>query len=788
MASLLPSLSSEDEAPVSNHSDDSDDDEMEETFAFGGILGEDGTIPTTSSTAHSLLLLGEGESNTVPRLNIANIIAAKRKALQNDQGDSDDESSRRDHDDSSSSGSSSSSKDDDDDHPNDNDVIKMRSEQPLDPSAVSDDHDDDDEEEAAKSKAFFDTSHTTDGTTDNTPSDTTFTEMSLCRKLLKGIADMGYVTPTLIQKAVIPIILQRRDVCASAVTGSGKTAAFLLPLLEQLLHYSSSTTKALVLCPTRELASQGFDFFQKLALHTNLTAVCIVGGVKNTKQQASALRKQPDLVIGTPGRLLDHVLNTAGVTLQDISMVVLDEADRLLDLGFTEEIHELLKHCPANRQTLLFSATMNTKVDELIRLSLKRPVRVRIQSDGNSKDLKVAPRLEQEFIRIRSGNEGVHREAMLLSLLKRTYSQKVICFFDTKITAHRLMILCGLAGISATELHGNLTQQQRLDALEDFKSHRVQVLLATDLAARGLDIDSVRTVINFEMPAQIETYIHRIGRTARAGRKGCSCTLIGEGRRHLMKEIIKRNQSGIVRSRSIPPSVVTHFAAKIQSLEESVEEILQAEAVARMDRIAEMEAIRAQNIIEHADEIQARPQREWFVSSNQKELTKLAVAEKRREIEEKAGAGTHRMNRKKRRKRDALAALEDASDVSDNEGQKAPPSSRPGNMKSDARQQKREEAQRDKELYQASIHDEDVEATRKKKKRANAGQASGDGSLFSEEKTLYAGKPSSKKEYVPKSDFHFRGFDPNKHVGKIKKAKGHKAFKSKSKFKRTKKR
>jgi ATP-dependent RNA helicase DDX27 len=262
----------------------------------------------------------------------------------------------------------------------------------------------------------------------------------------------------------------------------------------------------LILLPTRELAAQCIGMMETFAKFTNITSALITGGTKNTNSQAAELRTRPDLVVATPGRLLDHVTNSPGITLDDIEFLCLDEADRLLDLGFQDEIMELVKTCPVQRQTLLFSATLNhAKVDDLVRLSLKNPVRVRI---GETEPLQ---RLVQEFIRIRAGNEGVHREAVLLALLSRTFQRNCIVFFDRKATAHRLMIICGLMGISCAELHGNLTQPQRLSALEAFRKGEVNILLATDLAARGLDIDSIETVINFEMPSQLDVYTHRIG-------------------------------------------------------------------------------------------------------------------------------------------------------------------------------------------------------------------------------------------------------------------------------------
>ena len=549
--------------------------------------------------------------------------------------------------------------------------------------------------------------------------------------------------------------------------------------------------------------------------------------------QAAELRTRPDVVVATPGRILDHVTNSPGVDLDDLEFLVLDESDRLLDLGFQDETHEIIKSCPTERQTLLFSATMGTRVDELIKLSLNRPVRVRVSDrkgrggdasgDGSSHGsggVEVAHRLEQEFVRVRTGNEGINREAMLLSLLTRTFKERVIVFFDTKAAAHRLMIICGLCGIKCAELHGNLTQPQRLEALEAFREGEVDVLLATDLAARGLDITGVEAVVNFEMPSQVDTYVHRIGRTARAGRGGKSCTLIGEGRRYLMKEVIKDaedkrrkaeskknraadkriNTSGIIRSRTIPPAVVSHFVAKIASLEPHVEEVLAAEAVARMDRIAEMEAMRVKNIIAHTSEIKARPQREWFASTKQKMSAKEAAAEKQRMIAEKVGTGKHRMTRKKRRareaKEEALQMQEEMREEQVEMGRKPGQIVTEESMKGSARAAKRQEARKEKEQSRKSLYDEDQERESKRKQReardgkkrkgAFATDAMGDGSLFDEEKVAFGAKKSKvgeNKTATAASRYQFSEFDPNMKKKKGGK-KGHTAFKSKKKFKR----
>ena len=568
--------------------------------------------------------------------------------------------------------------------------------------------------------------------------------------------------------------------------------------MERLLHRNGS--QALILTPTRELAAQCVGMMETLAQFSDLSAVLVVGGAKSTLHaQAAKLRSRPDVIIATPGRLLDHVTNSSGVSLESTEFLVLDEADRLLDLGFQDEIMELVKFvCPTvhRRQTLLFSATLqHAKVEDLVRLSLKDPVRVRVGEEDQAVGLP--ERLEQEFVRIRAGNEGIHREAVLLALLTRTYSKHCIVFFDTKVTAHRLMILCGLMHLKCAELHGNLTQVQRLEALEDFRKGSVDILLATDLAARGLDIDSVQSVINFEMPSTLDTYIHRIGRTARAGRAGCSCTLIGESRRSLMKQVVKQknknSSSTIVRSRTVPASVISHFAAKIQDLQSAIKEVLQAEAVARLDRIADMEALRAQNLIEHADEIKARPQREWFASNAQKLTTREAAAEKLRKIREAAGTGKHKMTRKKRRKREAMDALNnmngdgDTDDYSDEEVEVSKPKKKaPINQKKEARKQKRQTDRQESESFEGN----GAEPKRRKAKPKASGGL-GDASLFSEEMVSYSSKAnpktsgasSSPTSDVARSSYSFRGYDPDQRLGK---RKGHKAFKSKGKYKRRK--
>ncbi|KAG7360227.1 DEAD/DEAH box helicase domain protein [Nitzschia inconspicua] len=855
MDDLLPSLSSDDESnrgalEVANDGDNSsDEDDGGEVInvEFGGILGEDGGVPSSFDTRpqngwsyQTALDRIErdnlGMPNAPPRMDLASIIAAKRRSLkkndkdtnnetpslvgdekasgwEGEESDSDnehaaDESSddeRKEHGESDESNSDSESSSDDDEVDDvkqdlEQDTLKTRigddEKQDEDDPSDSEEEDEEEQQEARKAAQFFDSVTAQQSSQEEIE---VFTQLALSRPLLRGIAAMGFVKPTAIQSSVIPIALAGRDICASAVTGSGKTAAFLLPILERLLYRPPGRIRCLILTPTRELAAQCLGMISTLSQFTKISSALVVGGSKNMNAQMAELRARPQIVVATPGRLLDHVTNSAGVSLEDVEFLVLDEADRLLDLGFQDEVTELIKSCPKERQTLLFSATMNTKVDDLIDLSLKRPVRIRVSdkdAQSSSKDLEVAPRLEQEFVRVRSGNEGLSREAMLLALLTRTFTTQTIVFFDTKAKAHRMMILCGLCGIKCAELHGNLTQSQRLEALELFRQGQVDILLATDLAARGLDINRVETVLNFEMPNQISTYIHRIGRTARAGRGGKSCTLIGEGRRHLMKEIMKdasdrKNSSNeketrantaekaIIRSRSIPPAVVAYFVKKIESLEEHVDEVLQAEAVARMDRLAEMEATKAQNIIEHSDEINARPQRQWFASEKQKKMSKEAAAEKTKLIAEKVGTGVHRMTRKKRRAREAKEMFESGDDDDGKPVREKLPS-----IKKLAREYKRDASKKEKDNLQKSLYDEDVERASKKQKGALSFNSLGDSTLFGEEKITYASKQRAGDDQRVKSAYNFKEFDPTKDGLRKGKKKTHHKFKSKSKYKR----
>ncbi|KAG7204513.1 hypothetical protein KM043_004939 [Ampulex compressa] len=449
-----------------------------------------------------------------------------------------------------------------------------------------------------------------------------FHQMNLSRPLLKAISAMNFIHPTPIQAATIPIALLGRDICGCAATGTGKTAAYMLPTLERLLYRpldGPAISRVLVLVPTRELGVQVYQVTRQLSQFTTVEVGLSVGGL-DLKIQETVLRKNPDIVIATPGRLIDHLKNTPTFSLDSIEVLILDEADRMLDEYFAEQMKYIVQQCARSRQTILFSATMTEEVRELAAVSLDKPVKVFVDSNQD-----VAFNLRQEFIRIRKEREG-DREAILAALICRTFHDHTMVFVQTKKQAHRLHILLGLLGIKVGELHGNLTQPQRLENLRKFKDEEIDILLATDVAARGLDISGVKTVINFLMPATMQHYIHRVGRTARAGRGGVSVSLAGEQERSLVKEVIKQAKNP-VKNRIIPPDIIEKYNKKLQSLEPDVERILREERTERELAKMENQANRAENMLK---DIGTKNQRGWFQSKRERkeEKERLTLTEK----------------------------------------------------------------------------------------------------------------------------------------------------------------
>ncbi|OWZ47111.1 ATP-dependent RNA helicase DRS1 [Cryptococcus neoformans c45] len=500
------------------------------------------------------------------------------------------------------------------------------------------DSDSESEEETAAEIARKDAFFSSDPTTTDPTLPSSFAAMNLSRPLLRALTSLQFTAPTPIQARAIPLALLGRDILGSAVTGSGKTAAFMVPILERLCYRDrgkgGAACRVLVLCPTRELAVQCEAVGKALAEKGGLDVrfALLVGGL-SLNAQAHTLRTLPDILIATPGRLIDHLTNTPSFTLSALDVLVIDEADRMLEAGFTDELEEIIKACPRSRQTMLFSATMTDSVDELVKLSLDKPIRVFVDPKRNT-----AKGLTQEFVRIRSDDS---RSPSLLALCKRTIREKCIIFFRSKALAHQMRIVFGLFGLKAAELHGNLTQEQgslpskyrigvmltssqRLQALNDFKAGTVDYLLATDLASRGLDIKGVETVINYDMPGQLAQYTHRVGRTARAGRKGRSISLVGEADRKMLKAAIKQAEADQVRHRIIPSEAVIAVKEKLEGFKDDIQEILKEEKEEKLLRQADMEIKKGQNMVEHEAEIFSRPARTWFQSGKEKQASKSA--------------------------------------------------------------------------------------------------------------------------------------------------------------------
>jgi len=569
----------------------------------------------------------------------------QRQEEERDEADSDSES------DSSDADSENGKENGDEEEESDSDEGEEEEEEEEDDEDEKEESSEEEEEEAASKKSKKKKKEGKKQTHKGTPYKKVndFSELYLSRPILRAVKDLGFTNPTPVQCAAIPPGLTGKDILVNAVTGSGKTAAFMLPVLERLLHRHkrSAITRVLVVAPTRELASQCYDMTERFAKYTDIRCALVVGGL-SMQIQATALRARPDIVIATPGRLIDHLRNTHSVHMEDIEVLILDEADRLLEKGFADELTEIVRSCPRGRQSMLFSATLNEEVAKLVDLSLHNPVHIAINPLNT-----LVETLSQEFIRIRPEMEK-YREAIVVALCKRSFKKKTIVFVKSKMQAHRLMLLFGLLNMKAAELHGNLTQQQRLDALEIFRVGQVDFLLCTDLAARGLDIKGVETVINMSLPKNIRDYIHRVGRTARAGKKGCAVSLAADNRRKMLKEIVKQTKD-TVKSRNIPMDVLEKYFKKIGSIEPDVRAIFKEEAEEKQARIAEMEANKVQNLIRHEDEIYSRPAKTWFQTAKEKQAAKLLGQEEffgKKDLTEEEKQAAEEVVRKEKKKQE----------------------------------------------------------------------------------------------------------------------------------------
>ncbi|MBA3696527.1 MAG: DEAD/DEAH box helicase [Methylotenera sp.] len=373
-----------------------------------------------------------------------------------------------------------------------------------------------------------------------------FDTLGLAPELLKALTESGYTTPTPIQAQAIPVALAGGDLMAGAQTGTGKTAAFALPLLQKLLPLASNSAspakhpvRALILTPTRELAIQVEESVKVYAKHTPLRSLVVYGGV-DIKTQTPHLKSGIEVLVATPGRLLDHIEQKT-LQLNQVQILVLDEADRMLDMGFMPDLKRILALLPKQRQNLMFSATFSNEIKKLADDFLTKPQLIEVARSNATND-----NVTQKVYQV----EQSDKEALLTQILKVADAKQVIVFTKTKLTASRLSRSLERAGIAADAIHGDKTQQERIKALDAFKAGTVTALIATDVAARGLDITDLPMVINYEIPSAAEDYVHRIGRTGRAGASGIAISFVSSDEEKYFTEIEK------LIKRQIPKEIV----------------------------------------------------------------------------------------------------------------------------------------------------------------------------------------------------------------------------------------
>ena len=377
----------------------------------------------------------------------------------------------------------------------------------------------------------------------DTNTEVNFDGLGLAAPLLQAILETGYTTPTPIQAKAIPLALAGGDLMAGAQTGTGKTAAFALPVLQKLLPFASTSTspakhpiRALVLTPTRELAIQVEESVKVYAKHTALSSLVVYGGV-DIKTQTPQLKKGVEVLVATPGRLLDHIEQKT-LSLSQVQILVLDEADRMLDMGFMPDLKRILALLPKQRQNMMFSATFSNEIKKLADEFLTNPTLIEVARSNASNE-----NITQQAYSVGAAS----KQAFLVQLLKEAQTNQVIVFTKTKLTASRLARALQKENISADAIHGDKSQKERIEALDAFKAGKVMALVATDVAARGLDITDLPMVINYEIPSAPEDYVHRIGRTGRAGASGIAISLICEDEEKYFAEIEKLMKKSIVR-------------------------------------------------------------------------------------------------------------------------------------------------------------------------------------------------------------------------------------------------
>lgn len=518
-----------------------------------------------------------------------------------------------------------------------------------------------------------------------------FSDFKLSKLLLKACADLNFFHPTKVQAKVIPLITEKNDVLVNAETGSGKTACYLLPTLQRILLAKNSINqvKVLIILPTRELALQCSQMLTSLLKYMDsIRFVAITGGM-SSDNQIHQLQSEPDIILATPGRLIDMIYNYKSINLDFINVLILDEADKLLELGFKDAILEILnkmgrsttknnkdQDMPTNKrsiQALLFSATLNPKVIDLGNTVLRNPIklklahssllsnlkqsiiRMRFVSKGKSEnennydndnenedenenenaenekskaaktnkfqkkiDNKSRSRSKRDLPTLLTNQEFMQRMSYLIALLQTNKRKRSIIFFNTKLDCHKAFVILKAFGLTAVELHSDIHQTNRLEALENFQSGKIDYLLATDVVGRGIDVEKVKCVINFQMPLHEDRYIHRIGRTARKGNMGHAITICNDNDRSIFKKLLKAQKF------ELHPLVIANDEIKqvysdLKSKQSSFNHELEEDAIDKELQLAEMQVDKAINKEKNLDEIKNRPKKQWYQTKTQKQ-------------------------------------------------------------------------------------------------------------------------------------------------------------------------
>lgn len=494
---------------------------------------------------------------------------------------------------------------------------------------------------------------------DHLKTDSEWAALNLSKPLLRALYEMGYEQPTVIQKEAIPVALEGHDVLGMAETGSGKTAAFLLPILERLLQSPAvhsrkfdrktgavtgsrlnAALKVLVLLPSRELALQCMDVCTALCKYCPITRCLLCGGISQ-KDQLAQLRKMPDIIIATPGRCLDFLLNQQGIYLDTLEIVVFDEADKLIDMGFKESCLALLKYCSPKRQTLLFSATLTAGLKELVQIALNNPINV----PSKIKRAKIAKNVQNEFVGVADPTERLG--AVLYLLIKRVPpGEQAIVFFNSRVAVRKfaLTLACLQNQLSENDdddddddpgaataeqrdlknipsfaaLHGKLDQRTRMDAVQRFRDREINVLIATDLAARGIDVEGLSLVINADAPVDSSRFVHRAGRTGRRGGQGAVITVFdAQKERQSLKTMFRQvngSKDDKFHAKRIVAEVLQKYCEFVKSVAKNVKRQLELDLTERELRQLELTAKKEQNIATHYEEIKTRPKKLWLDS------------------------------------------------------------------------------------------------------------------------------------------------------------------------------